>query len=60
MAVVTIFKGPEKSLFIENDEVPMGATVRFTNDPDLQVIAASEMVFGEATATNVIVGEAGR
>lgn len=35
--VITIFKGPEKSLYIENDRVPLGATVYFVNKPDLEV-----------------------
>ncbi|PYI04099.1 hypothetical protein BO78DRAFT_373860 [Aspergillus sclerotiicarbonarius CBS 121057] len=35
--VTTIFKGAEKTLFIENDRVPVGATAYFMNKPDLRM-----------------------
>ncbi|KAI9373579.1 caspase domain-containing protein [Aspergillus egyptiacus] len=36
--VITIFRGPERTLYTENDWVPMGATVYFRNTPDLEVV----------------------
>jgi hypothetical protein len=36
--VISIFKGPEKTLYIENDRIPLGATVYFANKPDLRVV----------------------
>ncbi|KAF3484326.1 uncharacterized protein GIQ15_03650 [Arthroderma uncinatum] len=36
--VITIFKGPQKTLYIENDRVPLGATAYFVNKPDLKII----------------------
>ncbi|KAJ5153995.1 uncharacterized protein N7500_009434 [Penicillium coprophilum] len=36
--VISVFKGPEKILFIENDRVPLGATVYFANKPDLRIV----------------------
>jgi hypothetical protein len=36
--VITIYKGKDKELFIENDRVPMGATVFFENNPDLTIV----------------------
>lgn len=36
--VISIFKGPEKALFIENDMIPLGATVYFVNKPDLKIV----------------------
>jgi hypothetical protein len=37
-AVISIFKGPEKTLYIENDRVPLGATAYFANKPDLTIL----------------------
>jgi hypothetical protein len=36
--VVTIFKGPDKILFIENDRISLGATAYFCNQPDLNIV----------------------
>jgi hypothetical protein len=36
--VITIFKGPERVLFVENDRVPLGATAYFMNTPDLKIV----------------------
>ncbi|KAJ5210188.1 hypothetical protein N7491_009995 [Penicillium cf. griseofulvum] len=36
--VISVFKGPEKILYIENDMVPLGATVYFANKPDLRIV----------------------
>ncbi|KAF9766074.1 hypothetical protein IL306_001551 [Fusarium sp. DS 682] len=36
--VITIFKGTEKTLVIENDRVPLGGTAYFRNIPDLRII----------------------
>jgi hypothetical protein len=36
--VITIFKGPERVLFVENDRVPLGATAYFRNTPDLRIV----------------------
>jgi hypothetical protein len=33
-----VFKGPEQILYIENDRVPLGATVYFANKPDLRIV----------------------
>ncbi|KAE8354273.1 caspase domain-containing protein [Aspergillus coremiiformis] len=35
--VITVFKGAEKVLYIENDRVPAGATAYFANKPDLRL-----------------------
>ncbi|KJK67836.1 Caspase domain protein [Aspergillus parasiticus SU-1] len=35
--VISIFKGPEKVLYIENDRVPAGATAYFANKPNLRL-----------------------
>ncbi|KAE8150475.1 caspase domain-containing protein [Aspergillus avenaceus] len=35
--VISVFRGPEKVLFIENDRVPAGATAYFANKPDLKL-----------------------
>ncbi|KAF7593596.1 hypothetical protein BBP40_011216 [Aspergillus hancockii] len=35
--VISIFKGPERVLYIENDRVPAGATAFFANKPDLRL-----------------------
>ncbi|KAH8878782.1 hypothetical protein GQ53DRAFT_588188, partial [Thozetella sp. PMI_491] len=36
--VITIFTGSDKVLYIENDQVPIGARVYFTNRPDLRIV----------------------
>ncbi|OQE34599.1 hypothetical protein PENCOP_c017G01337 [Penicillium coprophilum] len=36
--VISVFKDPEKILYIENDRVPLGATVYFANKPDLRIV----------------------
>jgi hypothetical protein len=36
--VITIFKGPEQTLCIENDRIPLGATAFFRNKPDLRIL----------------------
>lgn len=36
--VITVFSGPERSLFIENDRIPLGAMAYFTGKPDLRII----------------------
>jgi hypothetical protein len=36
--VITIFKGPNKTLFIENDRIPLGSTAFFTGEPDLRIV----------------------
>ncbi|KAJ5609813.1 hypothetical protein N7528_009079 [Penicillium herquei] len=36
--VISVFKGVEKTLYIENDQVPLGATVYFANKPDLRIV----------------------
>lgn len=35
--MISIFKGPEKVLYIENDRVPAGATAYFANKPNLRL-----------------------
>ena len=37
--VITIFKGPEKKLFIENDQILAGTTVYFTNTLNLNMVS---------------------
>ncbi|KDN64602.1 hypothetical protein CSUB01_12418, partial [Colletotrichum sublineola] len=36
--VISIFKGPNKELYIENDRIPLGATAFFLNKPDLRIV----------------------
>ncbi|KAK2049551.1 hypothetical protein LZ31DRAFT_590571 [Colletotrichum somersetense] len=36
--VISIFKGPDKEPYIENDQIPLGATVFFSNRPDLRIV----------------------
>lgn len=36
--VISVFKGPEQRLFIENDQVPLGAMAYFTGQPDLSIV----------------------
>ncbi|KAF3491640.1 uncharacterized protein GIQ15_01157 [Arthroderma uncinatum] len=36
--VITIFTGPERTLFSENDLIPAGATAYFVNRPDLRIV----------------------
>ncbi|KAK4194021.1 caspase domain-containing protein [Triangularia verruculosa] len=36
--VISIFTGPEKKLFIENDRIPIGATAYFKNEPNLTIV----------------------
>lgn len=36
--MISIFKGPKKEIFIENDRIPLGATAFFRNKPDLRMI----------------------
>ncbi|KAK2051830.1 hypothetical protein LY76DRAFT_688178 [Colletotrichum caudatum] len=36
--VISIFKGPNKELYIENDRIPLGATAFFSNKPDLRIV----------------------
>ncbi|KAH0829396.1 hypothetical protein FOPE_10150 [Fonsecaea pedrosoi] len=36
--VISIFKGPQKELYIENDRIPLGATAIFSNKPTLKII----------------------
>ncbi|KAK2025663.1 hypothetical protein LX32DRAFT_50384 [Colletotrichum zoysiae] len=36
--VISIFKGPDKEPYIENDQTPLGATVFFSNKPDLRIV----------------------
>ncbi|KAI9927509.1 hypothetical protein ASPWEDRAFT_44856 [Aspergillus wentii DTO 134E9] len=36
--VISVFKGEEQKLFIENDQVPLGATAYFENNPDLDIV----------------------
>jgi hypothetical protein len=41
-ALISIFIGPERTPFIENDRVPTGATVYFRNRPNLTIINHGE------------------
>jgi hypothetical protein len=36
--VISIFTGPEKKLFIENDKIPIGATAYFNMEPNLTIV----------------------
>ena len=36
--VVSIFIGADRVLYIENDQVPVGATAYFRNRPDLRIV----------------------
>jgi hypothetical protein len=36
--VISIYKGVEQVLYIENDRIPLGATVYFTNRPNLTLV----------------------
>lgn len=36
--VISIFTGSDKTLYIENDRVPLGATAYFDNRPDLRIV----------------------
>ncbi|RSL79939.1 hypothetical protein CEP52_017457 [Fusarium oligoseptatum] len=36
--VISIFKGPQKKLCIENDRIPLGATAFFSNKPNLRIV----------------------
>jgi hypothetical protein len=36
--VISIFKGSERTLYIENDRIPLGATVYFANKPDIRIV----------------------
>jgi hypothetical protein len=38
--VITIFKGPDRTLFIEHDRIPLGSTASFEGKPDLKVVEA--------------------
>lgn len=38
-AVLSIFTGPDKTLYVENDRIPVGSTAYFRNKPDLVVVA---------------------
>ncbi|KAL2863202.1 uncharacterized protein BJX67DRAFT_384945 [Aspergillus lucknowensis] len=40
--VISVFRGPEKTLFIENDRVPLGATAYFRNVPDLYIVECGD------------------
>ena len=40
--VISIFKGSEKLLYIENDRIPAGATAYFRNTPNLTVVPYGE------------------
>lgn len=40
--VISIFTGPEKELYIENDRIPIGAKAYFRNEPDLVIVAYKE------------------
>lgn len=40
--VISIFTGPDKMLYIENDRVPVGSTAYFRNKPDLAVVPYSK------------------
>jgi len=44
--VVSIFVGPEKRLFIENDRVPIGAEATFNNRPDLNITMFKDLASG--------------
>lgn len=35
--VVSIYKGPQRELYIENDQIPIGATAYFSNTPNLEL-----------------------
>ncbi|KAI0855326.1 hypothetical protein F4860DRAFT_519990 [Xylaria cubensis] len=37
--VISIFTGPDRVLYIENDRIPAGATAYFQNEPDLALVA---------------------
>ena len=36
--VISIFTGPDKKLFIENDRIPIGATAYFKREPNLTIV----------------------
>jgi len=36
--VITVFKGSDKTLFIENDRIPLGSTASFEGKPDLKIV----------------------
>jgi hypothetical protein len=38
-AVISIFTGPDKVLYIENDRILVGSTAYFRNKPDLVIEA---------------------
>lgn len=40
--VVSIFKGLDRLLYIENDRIPAGATAYFRNTPDLTIVSYRE------------------
>ena len=40
--VISIFKGPDKILYIENDRVSIGATAYFTNKPNLRIVGYND------------------
>lgn len=37
--VISIFTGPRKVLYIENDRIPTGATAYFMNEPNLRLVS---------------------
>lgn len=40
--MVSIFKGLDKLLYIENDRIPAGATAYFRNTPNLTIVHYGE------------------
>ncbi len=40
--IISVFTGRDRTLFIENDRVPAGATVYFRNKPDLTIVGYGE------------------
>ncbi|KAK1142074.1 hypothetical protein N8T08_008156 [Aspergillus melleus] len=45
--VISVFRGPQKELFIENDRVPLGATVYFNGEADFDIVEYGQATTGQ-------------
>jgi hypothetical protein len=45
--VITIFTGPDKKLYIENDQIMAGTIAYFTNSPNLRVVSYKSALAAE-------------
>jgi hypothetical protein len=58
--VITVFKGSDKTLFIENDRIPLGSTAFFAGKPDLKIVEYKGSKPSGSSGSDNQIGKPGR